>query len=599
MSGRLLFLIPARGGSRRVPGKNLRVVGGIPLVGWAVRHGLAAARSLDGGPHRVACSTDDEAVASAAESWGAAVIHRPAALATETASSVDVALHALDSLEVDDGRFEALVLLQPTSPLTDPADIVAAVARYRRSGGTPVVGVAPSHPATWHYAMPAADGPLVAATTVDGAELLLAGAFFVISPAELRATRRFVQPGRALGHAIPAETAIDVDDERDLVAAEAHLAARPVRPIRLGRAMVGEDRVLVIAEAGVNHNGDVAMARRLIEAAAGSGADAVKFQTFEPAALAATGAPTAIYQREAGVEAADQRGLLERLVLPDAAWAELQEHAQQLGLMFLSTPFDDRSAELLDGLRVPAFKVGSGELTNLPFIARLARRGRPLLISTGMADMIEVAAAVDAVRAAADVPLALFHCVSSYPAAPEDANLRAIETLRRAFAVPVGWSDHTPGIAMSLAAVASGASIIEKHLTLDRALPGPDHRASLEPLEFAALVAGIRAVEAAIGTGLKRQVPAERDVAAVARRSLHWAVSLPAGHVVIAADVAILRPGTGLAPARLPALVGRPLARDVDAGSLVRAEDVAGGLVAAGRVGRRQGNAGANSGRVT
>ena len=224
--------------------------------------------------------------------------------------------------------------------------------------------------------------------------------------------------------------------------------------------------------------------------------------------------------------------MLARLALPTEAWAGLRQHARDRDIVFLSTPFDDASADLLDALDVPAFKVGSGELTNLPFLGRLARRGRPMLVSTGMADLVEVAAAVDAIAAAGDPPLALFHCVSSYPARAEDADLRAIETMRRAFGVPTGWSDHTPGTELALAATAIGATLIEKHLTLDRTMPGPDQRTSLEPDEFARMVAGIRAVSSALGTGEKVPVEAERAIAAVARRSLHWATSLAAGATV-------------------------------------------------------------------
>jgi N,N'-diacetyllegionaminate synthase len=570
MSGRILFLVPARGGSKRVPGKNLREVGGIPLVGRAARTALAAARALDGGAHAVACSTDDDAIAAAAAAWGAEVIRRPAELATDTATSAAVALHAL---EAAGGPFETLVLLQPTSPLCDPAGVVAAVRRHRAEGRPSVTSVVGTHPAHWHQGL-AADGHLSAAGPVDHDDVMLAGAFYVISPAELRETGRFVTPGRTLGQAVDPATAVDVDQERDLVLAEALLAARPVVPVPLGGRLIGQGPVFVIAEGGVNHNGDPALARHLIDAAAGAGADAVKFQTFDPAALAADGAPTADYQRAAGVEADDQRAMLERLALPKDAWADLQAYARARGLVFMSTPFDDGSAELLDGLGVPAFKVGSGELTNTPFITRLARRGRPMLVSTGMGDMAEVAAAVDAVRAGGDVPLALFHCVSSYPASAADANLRAIETMRRAFGVPVGWSDHTRGIELALAAVAAGASLVEKHITTDRGLPGPDHGASLEPAEFAAMIAGIRDVEAAMGDGVKAPVAAERNVAAVARRSLHWAASLPVGAVVAEQDLAVLRPGTGLRPGRIEELVGRRTARAVRAGTAVSLDDV-------------------------
>ncbi len=576
VTGSILFLVPARGGSRRVPGKNLRPIGGIPLVGRAVRTGLAAAAALDGGSHRVVCSTDDDAIGVAARAWGADVLRRPAELATDRATSAAVAVHALDELEATMGPITTLVLLQPTSPLTDPADVIAAVRRHRAGGGVAVTSTVAAHPGTWHHGS-GAGGVLTPAGAVDGEDQLLAGAFYVVAASDLRRDGMFVAPGRTLGHPVPASRAIDVDEELDLLVAEAVLAARPVRPIHLGERSIGDGPVFVIAEAGVNHNGDVALARRLIDAAASAGADAVKFQTFDPDALAAAGAPTAGYQRRAGVVATDQREMLAALALPPAAWSELQAHARARDLVFLSTPFDDGSAELLDQLGVPAFKVGSGELTNTPFITRLASRGRPLLISTGMADMVEVAAAVDAVRAGGDVPLALFHCVSSYPAAPEDANLRAIETMRRAFGVPVGWSDHTPGTELSLAAIAAGASLVEKHITLDRALPGPDHQASLEPEEFGAMVAGIRAVERALGTGAKAPVPAELDVARVARRSLHWTVSMDAGRVVAPGDVAILRPGTGMAPARLDEVVGRRTARAVMAGTAVAPRDVEGG----------------------
>ncbi len=573
MTGAVLFLVPARGGSRRVPGKNLRTVAGIPLVGRAVRTGLAAAAVLPGGPHRVVCSTDDDAIAAAAAAWGAEVLRRPDDLATDDATSVSVAVHALDALEATAGPFETVVLLQPTSPLTDPADVLAAVKRHREAAGASVTSVVETHPGTWHHGI-GPEGDMAPAAAVVGDDRLLAGAFYVIAIADLRRTGRFVEPGRTQGYVVSAARAIDVDEELHLLVAEAVLAATPVRPLRLGDRSIGSGPVFVIAEAGVNHNGDVALARRLVDAAADAGADAVKFQTFDPAALAAAGAPTADYQRRAGVEAADQREMLARLALPATAWAELQGRARACGLIFMSTPFDDGSAELLDGLGVPAFKIGSGELTNLPFISRLARRGRPLLISTGMADMVEVAAAVDAVRAAGDVPVALFHCVSSYPAAPGDANLRAMETMRRAFGVPVGWSDHTLGTELALAAVAAGASLVEKHLTLDRAFPGPDHQASLEPGEFGAMVAGIRAIEAAMGTGVKTPVAAELDVARVARRSLHWAVSMDAGRVVAPGDLAILRPGTGMAPGRLDELVGRRTTRAVIAGTAVDAGDV-------------------------
>ena len=567
MTAPVLFLVPGRGGSVRVTGKNLRTVAGIPLVGRAVRSARIAARSIPGGPHRVVCSTDDPQIAAAAAAWGAEVpFQRPAALSGPEASSVDVALHALAELGARGATFRAIVLVQPTSPLLEPDDLVRAVARFDELG-RPVVGMARSHPATWHLRAGASGRDEIVPTAGDPAAWLLTGGVYVIDPPRLQAARTFLEAGVAVGVEIDPRRAVDVDDELDLVVAEAIAQARPVRTLDLAGCRIGEAGTFVIAEAGVNHNGDVQLAHRLVDAAADARADAVKFQTFDPEALAAVGAPMAAYQRAAGEHGADQREMLARLALPAEAWAGLQAHAHDRGLVFISTPFDLGSAILLDALDVPVFKVGSGELTNLPFLAQLAAFGRPMLVSTGMADMREVAEAVDTIGAAGDPAIALLHCVSSYPASPADANLAAIATLRAAFAVPAGWSDHTPGIELSIAAAALGASIIEKHITLDRSLPGPDHAASLEPDAFRSLTDGVQTAAAARGDGVKRPVEAELDVARVARRSLHWRRDLDAGTTIGREDLLVLRPASGLAPGRLGDLVGRRTAHAVRAGT--------------------------------
>lgn len=573
MSGAgVLFLVTARGGSVRMPGKNLRLVAGIPLVARAVRASRLAAELVPGGPHAVVCSTDDREIADVAAAWGGEVpFVRPARLADATAASVDVVLHALDALEASGRSFRAVVLVQPTSPLTDPLDLAAAIARFD-AGRLPVVSVTASHPAAFHVA----DGSLVTQVVEPGggSARVLTGAFYVIDPAALRRTHRFVDPGATVGLLVPVERSVDVDEEPDLVVAEAFARARPIRPVEVADHRIGDGPAFVIAEGGVNHNGDPDLAHRLVDAAADAGVDAVKFQAFDPVALAAAGAPMADYQRASGERGADQREMLARLALPLEAWAGIRRHALDRGLVFLSTPFDAGSAGMLERLGVPAFKVGSGELTNLPLVEHVARFGRPVLLSTGMADMREVAEALDAVRGAGDPPVALFHCVSSYPAAPADANLRAIGTLRAAFGVPAGWSDHSPGIELPVAAVALGASLVEKHLTLDRSMQGPDHAASLEPGEMAAMTAAIRNVEAALGSGDKRPVPAELAVAVVARRSLNWTRDIGAGEIIGGEDLVALRPTGGLSPARLRDVVGRRTARAVRAGTQAMGSDV-------------------------
>lgn len=343
------------------------------------------------------------------------------------------------------------------------------------------------------------------------------------------------------------------------------------RTIQVGNTRIGGGaRCFVIAEAGVNHNGDPVLAEKLIDAAADAGADAVKFQTFDPKALASASAPKAEYQHRSS-SGSSQLGMLKGLNLAHEAYPALQSRAERRGLVFLSSPFDDGSAAFLAQLGIPAFKIPSGELTNTPFLKRVAAFGKPLLVSTGMATLSEVEAAVTAVG---QTPLALFHCVSSYPTSPADANLRAMTTLRETFRVPVGWSDHLTGIHVATAAIAVGAELLEKHLTLDRTMRGPDHAASTEPLEFGRMVRELREVEASLGSGRKEPVPAELDVAAVARKSLHWSESLPAGSTIEERHLVCLRPGTGLAPSLGPHFVGRRVTRAVAAGQAVDSKDI-------------------------
>ncbi|MFZ0312895.1 MAG: N-acetylneuraminate synthase [Candidatus Korobacteraceae bacterium] len=346
-----------------------------------------------------------------------------------------------------------------------------------------------------------------------------------------------------------------------------------VKPVPIGNSNVGPGLpCLVIAEAGVNHNGSLEMALRLVDAAAEAGADVVKFQTFKSEQVISPVAPKANYQIETTGTAESQLEMVKKLELPAEAFGKIERRCAQRAIAFMSTPFDPDSVDLLHKLGVAAFKIGSGELTNLPFLSYVAAKGKPLILSTGMSNLQEVAAAVEAVRLAGNRELVILHCVSNYPAAPASVNLRVMKTLTDEFQVPIGYSDHTEGITVPLAAVALGACIIEKHFTLDRTLAGPDHRASLEPAELAAMVRGIRTVEASLGNGIKRPVAEELSTAAVARRSLVAAHDLQAGTVLTEGMIAIRRPGTGLSPAILPELVGRRLRQDVSAGNLFTLE---------------------------
>ena len=325
----------------------------------------------------------------------------------------------------------------------------------------------------------------------------------------------------------------------------------------------------IIAEAGVNHDGDLALAKQLVAAAVAAGADAVKFQTFRADGVVSAAAPKAEYQLQTTDASESQLEMLRKLELSPEAHRELQALCADSGILFISTPFDNESADLLSELGVPVFKTGSGELTSLPFLEYVARKGKPMIVSTGMSYMSEVDRAVRTVRSAGCDQLVLLHCVSNYPTEPSDANLRAIQTMATAFGLPVGYSDHTMGIEVPLAAAALGACVIEKHLTLDRNMPGPDHPASLEPGEMKAMVEGIRSVERALGDGAKVPAASEANSRQVVRRSLAAAQEIPAGATLEPALLTQLRPASGIPPASLGLVVGRKARRALQRGEIL------------------------------
>jgi N-acetylneuraminate synthase len=346
-----------------------------------------------------------------------------------------------------------------------------------------------------------------------------------------------------------------------------------MRPIEIADRKIGSgERCFVIAEAGVNHNGDFALAKQLVDTAKESGADAVKFQTYIAEKVIAPDAPKAEYQAAATDPTESQLEMVKKLQLSFDQFAQLKSHCDDRGILFLSTPFDNDSADFLDLLGMGAFKIPSGEITNIPFLRYLAGKGKPLILSTGMSTLEEVSEALEAIVDEKNEQVILLHCVSSYPTPAAEVNLRAMKTMAKTFDLPVGFSDHTNGINIALAAVALGACIIEKHFTLDKNLPGPDHQASLEPAELAALVSGIHEVESALGDGRKEPAPCERDVATVARRSLVAKRTISAGSIVSADSIAILRPGTGLPPAMINRVVGRQAKTDIPSGTLVTLE---------------------------
>lgn len=332
------------------------------------------------------------------------------------------------------------------------------------------------------------------------------------------------------------------------------------------------DQTLVIAEIGVNHNGDIGLAREMIAAARDTGVDVVKFQTYKAEEVMTDQTPLAGYMKDGDANFLE---LARRLELSFDETLALQAYANDLGVEFLSSPFDVPSTEFLGTIGMRRMKIPSGETVN-PFLLRAAAATKlPLIVSTGMATLEEVRRSLDFLKRHDSGPVTVLHCTTQYPAEPQFCNLRAMATMAREFGLPVGYSDHTPGIEISLAAVALGATVIEKHFTLDKKLPGPDQAASLEPHEFAALVDGIRNINAALGHGEKRPWPVEIEVAKVARKSVVAVRALPRGHVLVEADLTAKRPGTGIPAMDVDQVLGRTLARDVAQNALIQHGDLA------------------------
>ena len=328
--------------------------------------------------------------------------------------------------------------------------------------------------------------------------------------------------------------------------------------LTIGDKELGEDQpCFIIAEAGVNHNGDIKLAKRLIDVAIDAEADAIKFQTFRADAVVTYTAEKAAYQKETTTSEESQYEMIKQLELTYPEFRELYDYAMSKEIIILSTPFDEESVEFLDQLGVSAFKIPSGEITNVLLLKKIAETKKPIILSTGMATLGEVEEAVLYLRQHGAQEIILLHCTTSYPAPIHSVNLCAIETMSCAFKVPVGYSDHTEGITIPIAAAAMGAKVIEKHFTLDRSLPGPDHQASLEPDELKAMVQAIRDVERAFGDGVKLPCEEEMAIKNVARRSIVAKIDILGGALIQSEDLAIKRPGTGIEPKYLDVLIGK------------------------------------------
>jgi len=321
-------------------------------------------------------------------------------------------------------------------------------------------------------------------------------------------------------------------------------------------------KITIIAEAGVNHNGSLKLAKQMVEEAAKAGADYIKFQTFKPEKLVSKYAQKADYQKKTTGNNESQLQMLEKLALSYDDFVELKKYCEQIGIGFLSTPFDEDSIRFLDSLDMDFWKIPSGEITNYPYLVQIAQTGRDIVLSTGMCEMDEIADAMKVLKENGAGNISLLHCNTEYPTPYEDVNLLAMKQMRTAFKKQVGYSDHTVGIEVPIAAVALGAEIIEKHFTLDKNMEGPDHKASLEPQELAQMVSAIRHIEKSLGDGNKKRTASEQHNIAAARKSIVAKCAISKGDIFTEANLTVKRPGSGISPMKWKELIGTKAQRD-------------------------------------
>lgn len=320
--------------------------------------------------------------------------------------------------------------------------------------------------------------------------------------------------------------------------------------------------IYIIAEAGVNHNGDINIAKKMVDTAKSCGADAVKFQTAKSENVISRFAPKAEYQKETTNPNESQLDMVKKLELSYDEFEELQNYCRKIGITFISTPFDIDSVHFLDKLDIPLFKIPSGEITNLPYLTEIGKTKKPVILSTGMSNLSEIRAAVDVLKKFGTKDITLLHCNTAYPTPYEDVNLSAMKTIRDTFNLPVGYSDHTKGIEVPIASAAMGAAVIEKHFTLDRNMEGPDHKASLEPDELKEMIISIRHIEKALGSSEKKPAKSEIVNRDIARKSIVAKCDIKAGTVFTEENITVKRPGNGISPMKWFEVLGKKAPRD-------------------------------------
>ena len=585
----IVAVIPARGGSKGVPKKNLKLLNGKPLIVYTIEAAVKCKLI-----NRVICSTDDEEIATIAKEFGAEVpFLRPKELSTDTAHTPPVIEHTVNYLEEKDGlKVDLVITLQPTSPLREHFHITEAINKFFQGDYDALISIKTGYPPWWMFKaegdklLPFASlGSGVNPYNLERQQLPPAyevnGAIYITKRDFLKRENSIISKDNCGFIIMDQETSLDIDTLTDFMVVEEVMKKKTAAKlednqevIKIGNNIISKDGpTFIIAEAGANHNKDMSLAKKLIDAAVESGVDAVKFQTFKSESVVTKNTGMAEYQeKNTGIKESQQE-MLKKLELNFESFIELKKYCDQKGILFLSTPHSPEAIDFLDDL-IPAYKIGSGDLTNLPFLEKIAKKNKPMILGTGMSTIEEIQEAVSAIKKIGNNQVILLHCTTSYPCPLENVNLNVLVTLKNKFNNIVGYSDHTISLDVPVVAVSMGAKVIEKHFTLDKNLPGPDHKASLNPSELKEMVLKIRNVEKYLGNYEKKPSEEEIEIAKIARKSIVAAKDIGCGEILTEDSLAIKRPGTGIKPKEIYSIVGQKSKFKIEKDTLISREMV-------------------------
>lgn len=567
----VLALILARGGSKRLPGKNIKNIGGKPMIAWSIE-AAKNSKYLD----RTIVSTDSQEIAEVSKKYGADIpFERPAELATDTAGSIDVVLHAINWLKENEKKeYDYILLLQATSPLRTSQHIDEAIEHIEnKKEMDAVVSFYPwDKKPEWVYCKNQ-NGFLEACLETKeefktvSPMLMPNGAVYIIKTESFLKEKTFYAK-KLDAYLMDREDSADVDEQYDFDLAEFFLKKRDAQKasVFINNIEINEGKkVFIIAEAGVNHNGELEKALALVDLAADIGADAVKFQTFKAHQVVTAQGEMAQYQKKNLGFEKSQLEMLQDIELPENFYPPLINRCKEKGILFLSTPHGGiESVKFLESIDLQAYKIGSGDITNYLLLDAVAQTKKPIILATGMSTLEEVKSAVEFIRWKGNDKIILLHCTSNYPCPSKDVNMAAMKTLMTGLNLPVGYSDHTQGNEAAIMATALGQALYEFHFTLDKNLPGPDHVASTSPEEARERVKAIRLASLMMGSSIKEPTIDEKQFTLpIARRSLVASKDLKVGQVITVLDLEAKRPANGLSAQYFEQLIGKKLLKDL------------------------------------